>query len=46
MAIFNIGGNKYRLVAEVNFEWFGVKIKWIGTHAEYNRLTPEQIKNL
>ena len=36
--VFNIGGNKYRLVALVNFQSKYVLVKWVGTHAEYDRL--------
>lgn len=42
-AIFNIGGNNYRLVAIVNFESKYVLVKWIGTHAEYDRLNLENL---
>lgn len=34
--IYNIGGNKYRLIAEVNFELSVVQIVRIGTHDEYS----------
>ncbi len=38
--VFNIGGNKYRLICAYHF---GIKavhlfIKWIGTHAHYSKL--------
>jgi mRNA interferase HigB len=35
--IFNIKGNKYRLVVKVAFGQKVVLIKFIGTHAEYDR---------
>lgn len=35
--IFNIGGNKYRLVTKIAYHTKTVFIKWIGTHAEYNK---------
>jgi len=41
--IFNIGGNKYRLVVQVNFAIGVVLIKFVGTHAEYDRIDPESI---
>jgi mRNA interferase HigB len=41
--IFNIGGNKYRLVAHVNYDFQIVYIKFVGTHAEYDRIDPETI---
>src|SRR5215831_10149951 len=36
--VFNIKGNDYRLVASVDFEKGIVWIKWMGTHAEYDRI--------
>jgi mRNA interferase HigB len=36
--VFNIGGNKYRLVVYVNFPWRAVYIRFVGTHAEYDEL--------
>ena len=41
--IFDIGGNKYRLVAHVNYQLGRVLIKFIGTHSEYDRIDPEQV---
>ena len=35
--IFNIKGNSYRLVIKVSFKNSVVFIKWMGTHAEYNK---------
>lgn len=36
--VFNIKGNKYRVVVAVKFQFFVVFIKFIGTHAEYDRI--------
>jgi mRNA interferase HigB len=37
--VFNIGGNKYRIIARVAFgPWYRVMIKFVGTHAEYDRV--------
>ncbi|WP_026967752.1 type II toxin-antitoxin system HigB family toxin [Algoriphagus terrigena] len=36
--VFNIMGNKYRLVVRVVFEYKTVQIKWFGTHAEYDKI--------
>lgn len=35
--IFDIGGNKYRLIAGVDYEALVVRVKQVLTHAEYNR---------
>jgi hypothetical protein len=36
--VFNIKGNDYRLVVAIDVEKAIVWIKWIGTHAEYDRI--------
>jgi mRNA interferase HigB len=36
--VFNIGGNKYRLVVHVNFPLHLVYIRFIGTHQEYDHI--------
>jgi mRNA interferase HigB len=38
--IFDLGGNKYRLVAHVAYSFGRVLVKFVGTHAEYNRIDP------
>ncbi len=35
--IFNIKGNKYRLVVKVKYRNGIVFIEWVGTHAEYDK---------
>ena len=35
--VFNICGNKYRLVAQINYSAQIVYIRFIGTHKEYGR---------
>lgn len=41
--IFDLGGNKYRLVAYVAYEYGRVLIKFVGTHKEYDRIDPETV---
>lgn len=38
--IFNIGGNKYRMICKYLFgkKTVSLYIKWIGTHAEYTKI--------
>jgi mRNA interferase HigB len=35
--VFNIGGNKYRLIALIKYRWSIVYIRHILTHAQYDR---------
>ena len=42
-AIFNINGNAYRLIVEINYEKGWVFIKFLGTHAEYDKINPETV---
>ncbi len=41
--IFDLGGNKFRLVAKVNYRAGIVFIRFIGTHAEYDKIDAQTI---
>jgi len=41
--IFNICGNKYRLVVDINYNRQWVFIRFIGTHKEYNKIDANKI---
>lgn len=41
--IFNIAGNKYRLVVWINYPYRVVYIRFIGTHAHYDAIDPQTI---
>ncbi len=36
--VFNIGGNKYRLVAMIHFTTRTVYIRFVGTHKQYDKI--------
>ena len=36
--VFNIKGNKYRLIGRFSFRYKSIQVKWIGTHAEYDKI--------
>ncbi len=41
--VFNIKGNAYRLIADIEFRLGQLYIVWIGTHAEYNKIDVKTI---
>jgi mRNA-degrading endonuclease HigB of HigAB toxin-antitoxin module len=40
---FDIGGNKYRLVAAVHYRGKRVYVRFIGTHKEYDGIDAETV---
>ena len=42
--VFNIMGNKYRLVVRKVFDFKAIQIKWFGTHAEYDKIDVSTIQ--
>ena len=43
--VFNVRGNDYRLVVAVDYEKPIVWIKWLGTHAEYDRIDVRTVEH-
>lgn len=41
--IFDIGGNKYRLIVHFAYPFKTALIKFVGTHDEYDRIDPEAV---
>ena len=39
--VFNIGGNKYRLLVDVDYALQALYVKFVGTHAQYDDLDLE-----
>lgn len=42
--VFNIAGNKYRLIVSINFSAQIVFIKFIGTHKEYDKVNANTVE--
>jgi mRNA interferase HigB len=36
--VFNIKGNRHRVVVAIKYEFFAVYIRFLGTHAEYDAI--------
>ena len=41
--IFDIGGNRFRLIVHVSYEYRAVLIKFVGTHADDDKIDPETV---
>ena len=41
--VFNIKGNHYRLIVRINYDYQMVWIRFIGTHAEYDKINAKTI---
>jgi len=41
--VFNIKGNDYRLIASINYDYQLVRVKWLGTHKEYDNIDAREV---
>jgi mRNA interferase HigB len=41
--VFDLAGNKYRLIVHVSYAYKRVLVKFIGTHSEYDRVNAETV---
>ena len=41
--VFDIGGNKYRIVARISYTYKAVLVKFVGTHKEYSKIDPSTV---
>ena len=41
--VFNIGGNKYRIVVWINYPYRVVYVRFIGTHGQYDQIDAQTV---
>lgn len=41
--VFNIKGNHYRLIVRINYDYQMLWVRFIGTHADYNKIDATKI---
>lgn len=41
--VFNLGGNRYRLIVKIEYEFWTIYIRFIGTHDDYDRVDATSI---
>jgi|TARA_R110002096_G_scaffold205810_9_gene391905 mRNA interferase HigB len=41
--VFDLGGNKYRLIVAIHYNTKIVYIRFIGTHADYDKIDAEKV---
>jgi len=43
MVVFNVGGNKYRVIMTINYQGQLGFIRFVGTHAHYDQINAETV---
>ena len=41
--VFNIKGNDYRLVVKINYPYRVIYVRFVGTHADYDKIDVEEV---
>lgn len=41
--VFNICGNRFRLVVWINYDFFTIYVRFVGTHADYDTIDAQTI---
>jgi mRNA interferase HigB len=41
--VFNIHGNKYRLIVKINYKFAVIYIRFVGTHEQYDKIDANEV---
>lgn len=41
--VFNIKGNDYRLIVKINYDYQMIWVRFVGTHAQYDKINANKI---
>lgn len=41
--VFNIKGNDFRLIVRINYPYRVIYVRFVGTHAEYDKIEAEEV---
>ena len=41
--VFNIHGNKYRLIVKINYDFGLIYIRFVGTHKQYDKIDANEV---
>ena len=41
--VFNIHGNKYRIIVKINYDFAAIYIRFVGTHKQYDKINANEV---
>lgn len=41
--VFNIHGNKYRLIVKINYDFGVIYVRFVGTHKQYDKIDANEV---
>ena len=41
--VFNIHGNKYRIIIKINYDFAAIYIRFVGTHKQYDKINANEV---
>ena len=41
--VFNIHGNKYRVIVKINYDFSAIYVRFVGTHKQYDKIDANEV---